>query len=163
MTLTADEATNRLVAFGDARLLDQLDLLIEQLDVRHAQVLVEALVVTLNESQTRAVGVELQKIGSQDSTLYALASLFDLGSPDPWLPEVPTATGSGFTGVVLDPGEFSAVLRALETVSHGRSLTIPKVLVANNQEAVLDSHRAVALRLDQRFEHRRHHDVWRHL
>jgi type II secretory pathway component GspD/PulD (secretin) len=139
VTLTADEATNRLIAFGEARLLDQLDLLIEQLDVRHAQVLVEALVVTLNESQTRAVGVELQKIGSQDSTLYALSSLFGLDSPDPGSIELPAPTGSGFTGVVLDPGEFSAVLRALETVSQGRSLTIPKVLVANNQEAVLDS------------------------
>jgi type II secretory pathway component GspD/PulD (secretin) len=60
-------------------------------------------------------------------------------SPPPNLGEIPTPTGAGFSGVVLDPGEFSAVLRALETVSQGRSITIPKVLVANNQEAVLDS------------------------
>ncbi len=139
VTLASDEPTNRLIAFGEARLLDQLELLIEALDVRHAQVLVEALVVTLTESQTRDLGVELQRIGSEDGTLYALSSLFGLGSPDPASLSIPPPTGVGFSGVVLDPGEFSAVVRALETVSHGRSLTIPKVLVANNQEAVLDS------------------------
>ncbi|MGH7339968.1 MAG: type II secretion system protein GspD, partial [Candidatus Rokuibacteriota bacterium] len=139
VTLTADEGTNRLIAFGEARLLDQLELLIEELDVRNAQVLVEALVVILSETQTRALGVELQKIGSEDSTLYALSSLFGLGSPPPGTANIPAPTGAGGTGVVLDPGEFSALVRALETVSEGRSLTIPKVLVANNQEAVLDS------------------------
>ncbi len=139
VTLTADEGTNRLIAFGEARLLDQLDLLIESLDVRNSQVLVEALVVILNETQTRALGVELQKIGSENGTLYALSSLFGLGSPPPGLAAIPAPTAAGGTGVVLDPGEFSAIVRALETVSDGRSLSIPKVLVSNNQEAVLDS------------------------
>ncbi len=139
VTLAADEATNRLIAFGEARLLNQLELLIGALDVRHAQVLVEALVVILTDSQTRDLGVELQRIGSEDSTLYALSSLFGLGSPDPAALSITPPTGVGFSGVVLDPGEFSAVVRALETVSRGRTLTIPKVLVANNEEAVLDS------------------------
>ena len=35
--------------------------------------------------------------------------------------------------------DFSALLRALETVNRGRTLTIPKVLITNNQQAVLDS------------------------
>lgn len=139
VTLTADEATNRLVAFGEARLLDQLGVLIEALDVRHAQVMVEALVVTLSESQTRALGVELQRIGAEGTAQVFLTSLFGLGSPDPTLPAIPPPTGAGFSGAVLDPGEFSAVVRALETLSEGRTLTIPKVLVANNQQAVLDS------------------------
>jgi type II secretory pathway component GspD/PulD (secretin) len=40
---------------------------------------------------------------------------------------------------VLDPGNFSAVVRALEAVNEGRSLNMPKVLVDNNQSASLDS------------------------
>ncbi len=36
-------------------------------------------------------------------------------------------------------GSFSAVVRALETVNHGRTLTIPKVLVNNIQTADLNS------------------------
>jgi general secretion pathway protein D len=101
---------------------------------------VEALVVNLTDNQTRQLGVELQSFGTEDGTFVRLASLFGLGSPDPVSSLAPAApTGAGFSGVVLNPGEFSAVVRALETLSDGRSLTIPKVLVANNQQAVLDS------------------------
>ena len=139
LTLAADEGTNRILAFGEARLLDQLGLLIEVLDERHAQVVIEAMVVTLNENQSRQVGVELQRIGAEGSTQVFLSSLFGLGGPDPALGTIPPPGGAGFGGVVLDPGEFSAVVRALETVSQGRSLTAPKVLVANNEEATLDS------------------------
>jgi type II secretory pathway component GspD/PulD (secretin) len=39
----------------------------------------------------------------------------------------------------LDPGDFSAVVRALATVNDGRTVTIPKVLVNNNQTANLGS------------------------
>ena len=47
--------------------------------------------------------------------------------------------GTGFTSVVLEPGSFSGVVRALATVNDGRSLTIPKVLVNNNEQANLNS------------------------
>jgi general secretion pathway protein D len=40
---------------------------------------------------------------------------------------------------VLDPGSFSALVKALETVNEGRTLTIPKVLVTNQQAAQLNS------------------------
>ena len=139
VTLTADEPTNRLIAFGPPRLLDQLEELIATLDVRHDQILVEVLVVTLNDAQTRDLGVELQAIGMQDDTFLQLASLFGLGSPDPASTTLPPATGAGVTGVVLNPGDFSATVRALETLNQGRTLTIPKVLVTNNQQATLDS------------------------
>ena len=47
--------------------------------------------------------------------------------------------GAGGTAVVLDPGDFSAVIRALKTINEGRSLSIPRVLVNNNQDATFDS------------------------
>jgi general secretion pathway protein D len=40
---------------------------------------------------------------------------------------------------VLSPGDFSAVVQALETLNHGRSLSMPKLLAGNNQQATLDS------------------------
>ncbi|MCC7013299.1 MAG: hypothetical protein IT454_12110 [Planctomycetes bacterium] len=139
VTLAADEATNRILAFGEARVLDELGRLIEEVDVREAQVLVEALVLSLSESQSRDLGVELQKIGSRDGRLWNLTSLFGLGSPAPTATSIPAQVASGASAVVLDPGDFSAVVRALETLNEGRSLTIPKVLVANNVQATLDS------------------------
>jgi general secretion pathway protein D len=43
------------------------------------------------------------------------------------------------TGLVLKPGDFSVLVRALETINKGRTLTMPRVLVTNNEEALLDS------------------------
>lgn len=40
---------------------------------------------------------------------------------------------------MLSPGDFSVVVRALETVNDGRSLNVPRVLVNNNQQASLNS------------------------
>jgi general secretion pathway protein D len=139
ITLAADEASNRILAFGEAPLLDQLARLIETIDVREAQVMVEALVVTLTETQSLQVGVELQKIGTAGDVSARFASLFGLGSPDPAGNVLPPTTATGFSTVVLSPGDFSAVVHALETLNEGRALTIPKVLVNNNVQATLDS------------------------
>jgi general secretion pathway protein D len=137
--LAADRDTNRLIAMGNARVLEQLGLLIEELDVRHPQVLVEAMVVILTDDQTRSFGVELQKMGVDGDIQWRLASLFGLGSPDPSGFTLPPPGGTGASGVVLNPGDYSAAVRALETIDKGRSLTIPKVLVNNNQKASLNS------------------------
>jgi len=137
--LTADSGTNRIIAFGEARLLDELGPLIETLDVATQQILVEAMVVTLNESETRDLAVELRKRGLNDGVSYELASLFGLSSADPLTNVLPSATGTGFQGTVLDPGNFSAVVRALKTINDGRSLTMPKVLINNNESASLGS------------------------
>jgi len=139
IVLTADSGTNRIIAFGEGRLLDELAPLIETLDVATSQILVEAMVVTLTESETRDLAFELRKRGMNDGVSYELASLFGLSGVDPLTNVLPSASGTGFQGTVLDPGNFSAVIRALETVNDGRSLTMPKVLINNNESASLGS------------------------
>lgn len=139
LALAKDPQTNRILAIGPPRLLDQLGRLIEDLDVQHPQVLVEAMIVTLSDTQTRNLAVELQKIGVWNGSVGSVASLFGADSPDPLAGPLPAPSGTGFSAVVLDPGSFSGVLRALETVNHGRTLNVPKVLVNNNQTASLGS------------------------
>ena len=139
LTLASDPGVNRILAIGERRLLDQVEALVGELDVHFPQVLVETLVVSLSESEALDLGVELQKLGSSSDARIQLASLFGLGSPDPATSVIPPAGGTGFSGVVLDPGEYSAVVRALETLNRGRTLTIPKVLVNNNRDATLTS------------------------
>jgi general secretion pathway protein D len=137
--LTADKPTNRLIAMGEGRVLEQLAKLIAELDVKSSQVLVEALVVSLTDDQTKELGVELQSEGKSGDLRFRLSSLFGLGSPDPGSGVLLPASGTGFSGVVLNPGDYSAVVHALETLNKGRTLTIPKVLVNNNQQAQLNS------------------------
>lgn len=138
LTLTADLGTNTLVAVGEGRLLDQLGELLQQIDVRQPQVLLEARVVALNDSDILTLGVELSRLQRLGDATATLASLFGLGTPAIAGP-LPAASGTGFSGVVLNPADFSALVRALETTSVGRTATSPRVLVANHQQARLDS------------------------
>jgi len=137
LTLTSDPGTNRILAIGEPRLLQKLESLITEIDVRQPQVVLEVFIVSLTEGQTMDLGVELERIGVSGDVSYAVSSLFGLSSGD--TASGRTSSGQGFTGVVLEPGAFSVIVRALETLNHGRSLSAPKLLVGNNQEAVLDS------------------------
>lgn len=139
LSLTADEATNTLIAVGEPRLLTQLDGLLRVLDVRQPQVMLEAMVISLNDADTLDLGVELQKIEISGSTIMSLSSIFGLGIPAATSAVLPNPTGSGFTGLALNPGDFSVLIRALQTLNDGRSLSMPKVLVNNNQDASLDA------------------------
>lgn len=141
LTLTADEATNTLIAIGEPHALARLQALIPTLDVRQAQVMIEAVLVSLSDSQTMQLGVELEKIEVSGDTIFRLASLFGLSTSSAGGAGGSRTVGdaAGFTGVVLNPGEFSIILRALETVNQGRSLSVPKVLVNNNQQATFNS------------------------
>ena len=139
LSLAADEGTNHLLALGEERWLDQLETLVETLDVQHPQVLLEVLILSLSESDTLDLGAELRSLIPSGDDRIQLTSLFGLGAADPAGSTLPALMGGGFSGAVLDPGSFSALVRALQTLNDGRSLTVPKVLVSNNQEASLNS------------------------
>ncbi|HMN39724.1 MAG TPA: secretin N-terminal domain-containing protein [Phycisphaerales bacterium] len=141
LTLTSDEPTNTLIAVGEPRLLAQLEKLLPTLDVRQPQVMLEAFLVSLSDSQSFDLGVELEKLHITGDTLIRLSSLFGLSTAAGSGAARTRAVGdsTGFTGVVLDPGDFSVVVKALESVNHGRSLSSPRVLVSNNQQATFNS------------------------
>jgi general secretion pathway protein D len=138
LTLTVDEGTNTLIAVGPPKLLDQIEDLIRQLDIRQPQVMIEIMVVSLSEADTLDLGFELKKIEIDGSTAISLSSLFGLGTPAVGVP-ANIGAGRGFSGVVLSPGDFSVVVRALQTVNRGRTLSLPKALVNNGEQATLDS------------------------
>ena len=138
LSLTIDEGTNTLIAVGEPRLLSQIEGLLRTLDVRQPQVMLEVLMVTLTDNQSRDLGVELEKLRINDDLLIRLSSLFGLGTRNA-AGDRTAGDASGFTGVVLSPGDFSVVIRALETLNKGRSVSMPKLLVGNNQQASLDS------------------------
>jgi general secretion pathway protein D len=122
---------------GEPRLLSQVESLLQTLDVRQPQVMLEVLIISLSDSQTLDLGVELEKL-SFGETSTRLASLFGLSTRGPG-GTVDAGNGLGLTGVVLNPGDFSVVLRALQTLNKGKSLSMPRLLVTNNQQGTLDS------------------------
>lgn len=134
--LTADKATNTLIAVGEPRLLFQVEKLLQFVDIRQSQVMVDVLLVSLTDSQSLTLGVELQKLGSLGDATTKLASLFGLGASSA---NAAAVGGQGFTGAVINPGEFSVIVRALENINGGRTYTSPKLLISNNEQATFSS------------------------
>lgn len=136
--LTSDQATSTILASGEPAVLDEVAALIEALDTREPQVMLEVLIVSLTDADTLSLGVELERLRVDGAVRVRLASLFGLSSGG-------TSTGrdagqgAGFTGAVIDPGEFSVIVKAAQAVSTGRTLTMPRVLVTNNKPASFNS------------------------
>jgi general secretion pathway protein D len=138
LSLTVDEGMNAIIAVGEPRMLAQVEALLKTLDVRQPQVMIEAFLVSLTDGQSRSVSVQLQKFTSLGGNAVQLSSLFGAsasGNP----PDISAPPGTAFTGAVLNPGDFNAVIRAIETVNEGKSTSVPRVLVSNNQDAVFRS------------------------
>ena len=137
LRLTADEATNTLIAVGEPRLLSQVEALLAMIDVRQPQVMLDVTLVSLTDSEALSLGVELERLATIGDARLRLSSLFGLSVG----PAATRAVGdaAGFTGAVLSPGEFSVVVKALESLNRGRSQSNPKVLVTNNERAVFSS------------------------
>lgn len=125
ISLTADESTSTIIAIGESRLLDQLAALVKQLDVRQPQVMLEVMLVSLSESDSVQLGLQLEKLNVDGSITSRLTTLFGLA----------TAASAGVSGTVISPGDFSVIARAVQTVSAGRTGSFPSVLVSNNQRA----------------------------
>ncbi len=138
LVLAVDPELNAIIAAGPPNLLDEVASLVARLDQRQPQVLLEVLLVSLSEGQSRDLGVELQARIDSGSTLIGLGSLFGLSSVGPGS-AAPTVGGSGGSAVILDPGDFSAVVRALENINNGRSLSRANTLVNNNESASLSN------------------------
>jgi len=140
LQLASDPATNSIIAVGEAQELQRLEQLLRDLDVRRPQVLLEVLIISLSESDAMDLGVEIEAaINGPNDTVAKLASLFGLSSTGAGSSGIEGNRGAGFTGIVLNPGDFSVVLRALKNLNEGRSLSMPKVLVASNEQASINS------------------------
>lgn len=137
LSMTADEATNTLIAIGEPRMLDRLDELLKTIDVRQPQVMLEVMLVSFSDTEALSFGVELERLGSLNNASTQLSSLFGLTGGSAGNRTVPDK--AGFTGAVLNAGEFSLVVRALESINKGNALSNPKLLVTNNQRAVFSS------------------------
>jgi general secretion pathway protein D len=137
--MSVDTETGRILAVGLPVELDRVGELLAEIDVRQAQLSLEFTIVSLSEGQSRDLGIELQAIVQDSGTLLRLASLFGLSQNAPENPSVIAPSASGGTAVILDPRDYSVVIRALQAVSDGRSISRPSLLVGNNQSASLNS------------------------
>ena len=149
VVVVPDDVTNSLlIAANKTRYAEVLDL-IELLDRRQDQVLIETALIELSGSDLFDLGVELGladlpgigQLGGFGVSSFGLSTIQDLdpvdGVPDTKVPNL----GTGFTAGILDGDQFAMpfLIKAAETNENANVLNIPSVLVSNNSSATVST------------------------
>jgi len=100
-TIEADEGTNSLIITAEADVMSSLQAVIERLDIRRAQVLVEAIIVEMTGTRERDLGI--QWMFSNSSGAYGSSSLSNglntkTAAAAFGVVQTPTTTTTGTTG-----------------------------------------------------------------
>ncbi len=144
--IQADEETNALIITADTTTLKNLQAVIRQLDIRRAQVLIEAIIAEITVSNAKEVGVGLAVDGSgdTDSTVPSIISNF-AGAGDVVLSILGGTTPTSIpSGLLVGIGEttstgarYGLLLRALQNDTNTNILSTPNIVTLDNEEAEL--------------------------
>ena len=139
----ADEAANALIISASPDVLRSLQGIIRKLDIRRAQVLVEAIIAEVSTDKVKELGVQWIVDGSPGGS--GPVGVINLGTPR--ISDIATAAATGTpislpSGTMLGFGDFNsssvnfaALIRALESDSSTNILSTPSILTLDNQEA----------------------------
>ena len=136
--VTADANTNTIIVRGGPEVQRTYKQLIETLDRRRPQVLLEATVVTIDTSHNFSLGVELSA-HSNGATKFLSFSQFGLSSVDVATGALTPNQLTGGTAAVIGTGVANAVINALSQDTHARVRSAPRVLVNDNATGLLAS------------------------
>ncbi|MBP8926685.1 MAG: type II secretion system secretin GspD [Pseudomonadales bacterium] len=132
IAIEASESTNALVISAPPDRMDMMLGVVKKLDIRRAQVLVEAIIAEVGERDARELGVEWKT--SFDGKGVEAISRFTNGAVD--VADNPLTTiGRGLTLGYFRNGSLRALVRALELNQDNNILSTPSVVTLDNQEA----------------------------
>jgi general secretion pathway protein D len=151
VSLWADVQTNALVVNAPPKTMRAVMSIIDKLDIRRPQVLVEAIIVEVSADKTSELGVTWAVDGSQDNNAVGVTNFPDggpgvvqLGSALRGDEDVDPANliGSGITlgiGRISESGtSFAAILRALQGDADTNIISTPTIVTTDNEEASLN-------------------------
>ncbi len=144
--IQADEETNALIISADPNTIKNLKAVIRQLDIRRAQVLIEAIIAEITISKNKEVGVGLAVDGTQRDGGALPTGVSNFAGVGDLLLSVaagtaPAALPSGLSfGIGGEGGSgirYGALLRALQTDTNTNILSTPNIVTLDNEEAEL--------------------------
>jgi len=147
--IQADEETNALIITADPNTLLTLKSVIRQLDIRRAQVHIEAIIAEISTNRDKEIGVGTVVDGteSSESTFpVGISNLVGLGEliaaaagSEEAAVGVLQNLGSGLTlgvgGETSAGVRYGLILRALQTDSAANILSTPSIVTLDNEEA----------------------------
>lgn len=151
----ADESLNALVVRAEPSVIQELEGIVEQLDIRRAQVLIEAAIVEISDDNANNLGIQWAMFDKGSSIPGALTSFSNAGlttasvlgaliskdnSSDGSIDASGlTGVGDGLTfGVGRESNSgvsWGALVQALEGDTSANVLSTPKVITMDNQES----------------------------
>ena len=138
VSIQADENTNALVITAPPDIFRSLRTVIDQLDVRRAQVMVEAVIAEVSYEKTRQLGVQWAIDGRAGNNAVGLVN-FSLGTPITAYanldnPPAPVGLNIGI-GDLTGANKIAALLSALAGDSQTNVLSTPTLVTLDNEEA----------------------------
>ena len=149
-TIWAEPETNALVITAPAKIMRSLMSVVDKLDIRRMQVLVEAIIVDINVNKNAELGVNWAVWSNDDDTripvgtfqqpvggvnLASLAQSID--NPSGGNPLLGTGTTFGIGRIAATGVNFAAMLRAIQGDSNTNVIATPSAVTMDNQEAEL--------------------------
>jgi general secretion pathway protein D len=154
--IQADASTNTLIVTAPEAVYRNLRAVIEQLDVRRAQVYIESLIVEVNANKVSNFGVQWLGLSGDSSSNYRVGALQSFGSDNTNIVNLAAAAAGASAGTsslssTSVPSGFSlgifkqvagqlglgAVASALETDGNANILSTPNMLTLDNELATI--------------------------
>ncbi len=127
----ADEASNSLIITAPHDLMRTLKSVVRQLDVRRAQVHIEAIIAEVRYDKNQQLGVEWQT--KENGKAFGAYRKNDSNSLD--LSQFVTSVGKGLSIGYLAGSEIKALINAFATDTDVNVLSTPSLVTLDNEEA----------------------------
>ena len=146
VSILADESLNALVIRAEPALMTEIKSVISQLDVRRAQILIEAAIVEVTGEKGRQLGFQYAAGNEEDGVGGVNFSNFGLSVNNiltSILADDPALAGGLSDGLTIGGGavdedgnlQWAVIMQALSSTTAANLLSTPSILTLDNQEA----------------------------
>lgn len=139
--IQADAATNSLIITAPSNIYNNMRAVIDMLDVRRAQVFVEALIAEVTADKAAEFGVQWQAVGSNGAGVQGGGgtnfggtgtNIIGVGSS---IAASNPVIGTGLNVGVVRDSNLGVLARAMQTDANANILSTPNLMMLDNEEA----------------------------
>jgi general secretion pathway protein D len=137
----ADANTNQIIVIGPEPVQQTYQTLIEALDQRRPQVLIETTIVSLDTSRNFRFGVEIAGGDRSGNNRLFSFTQFGLSEVDPDTGRLTLSPGIGLNGALITSDIADVIIQALKSTTRATVSSAPRLLVNDNATGLLTSTR----------------------
>lgn len=135
--IQAEPNTNAIVITAPPKLMQAIKEIVAKLDVRPAQVLVEAIIAEVDESNVTSLGIQWGSVTSSSSSSSSSTSTTGTSSSGGGSVTSFPPLGAGVIGI-MPHVQIQAILSLLRNQNGVDILSTPSIMVLDNQKAVIE-------------------------